>query len=381
MNTMNSADAVPLSLTGSDSHKLVIAPGMGSLVVGPSGGMRRPDLIVEPDQAIDWHVFDKMRTGAGSNWPRYISYEGNDTSLFTWMRERETEEVTFAPSGDLEVDASDANLGGLTLKPGSHRIKMTLPRTLRRLSIMGNPKRVHLDVPVDGKWPDIYLADDDSGTLTSVDGLPYLASVQSLGIRNTVLGAPFDCRSLLALRNLTHIRLYGAMAHLDALAELPLNGLELRFVSDLDGLPDLGTWPGLSYFIAWNVEESVGKALRKAVKQLPDSEDTFFNVSQLRSKQWFIEEHGLPFASWTSKNEKIASKAYKAASKILKKATTKAEARNTMVAFVETINGLAGIETSERDDAGDAVALLAEVNPTLMTPEEALIWFDEIRDF
>lgn len=378
---MKSADAVTLSLTGSDSHKLVLTPGMGSLIVGPSDGARRPDLVVEPDQTINWHVFDNMRTGAGNNWPRYITYEGNDTSLFTWMRERETEEVTFAPSGDLEVDASDANLGGLTLKPGRHRIRMTLPRTLRRLSIIGNPKLVDFDVPVGGEWPEIYLNDDDSGVLTSVDGLPYLASVRSLGIRNTVLGTPFDCRSLLTLRNLTHVRLYGAMAHLDALAELPLNGLELRFVSDLDGLPDLGVWPELSYFIAWNVEERVGKTLRKAVRQLPDSEDSFFGVSQLRSKQWFIEEHGLPFGGWSSKNEKTASKAYKAASKILKTATTKAEARNAIAAFVETINGLAGIETSERDDAGDAVALLAGVNPALMTPEEALIWFDEIRDF
>lgn len=378
---MKSVDTVRISLTNSDSHELVHIPGMGSLIVGPRGGARRPDLAVEPDQMINWHVFDAMRTGAGDNWPRYISYEGNDTSLFTWMRERETEEVTFSPSSNLDIDASDANLGGLTLKPGRHRIRMTLPRTLRRLSIIGNPKLVDLDLPVGGKWPDMYLADDDSGILTSVAGLPYLASVRSLGIRNTVLGAPFDCRSLQALHHLTHIRLYGAMAHLDALAELRLNGLELRFVSDLTGLPDLSVWPELSYFIAWNVEESVGKTLRKAVKQLPDSEDSFFGVSQLRSKQWFIEEHGLPFGGWTSKNEKIASKAFKAASKALKAAATKAEARNVIVGFVQTINGLAGIETSERDDTGDAVALLAEVNPALTTREEALAWFDEIRDF
>jgi len=374
-------DTVTLSLTGSDSHKLVLAPGAGSLSVGPSGALRRPDLVVEPDQMINWHVFDAMRTGAGDNWPRYISYEGSNTSLFTWMRERKTEEVTFAPSSNLEIDASDANLGGLTLRPGRHRITMTLPRKLQRLAIMGNPNLVDLSLPIDGQWPDMYLADDDSGTLTSAAGLPYLASVRSLGIRNTVLGAPFDCRSLQALHHLTHIRLYGAMAHLHALAELQLNGLELRFISDLDGLPDLSVWPELSYFIAWNVEESVGKTLRKAVKQLPDSEDNFFSVSQLRSKQWFIEEHGLPFGAWSSKNEKAASKAYKAASKALKTAATKAEARTVIVGFVDVINGLAGIETSERDDAGDAVAMLAQISPALTTSEEALAWFDEARDF
>ncbi|MGG6896754.1 hypothetical protein [Rhizobium sp. BR 315] len=351
------------------------------MTIGPLDGLRRPELVVAPDDVINWHIFDGMQTGAGSNWPRYIQYEGNNTTLFDWMRDRETEEVHFVPRDNIDLDASEVQLDGLSLSPGGHRIRMTLPRTLKRLSIMGDPKLVAFDLPLGATWPDIHLS--DNGVLASIDGLPSLTGVRSLGIRNTVLGTPFDCRSLLSLRNLDHLRLYGAAAHLEALAALPLKGLELRFVPDLGGLPDLTTWPGLGYFIAWNVDEGVGKTLRKAADQLARQlgEDGTSQVSKLRSRQWFIEECGLPFGGWSSKNEKAASKAYKAASKRLRAATIKDEARAAVTVFVDVVNRLSGIETSERDDAGDAVAMLAAVRPDLIGVEEALAWFDETRDF
>lgn len=374
-------DILTLSLTGPSSHRFKRDPGMGSLTIGPLDGLRRPDLVVAPDDLINWHIFDGMQTGDGSNWPRYVQYEGNCTTLFDWMRDRETEEVHFVPRGDIELDASDAQLGGLSLSPGEHRIRMTLPRTLRRFSIIGDPKLVAFDLPSGSTWPEVYLSGDD--VLTSIDNLPSLTGLRSLGIRNSVLGAPFDCRSLLSLPSLDHLRLYGAATHLEALAALPLTGLELRFVPNLDGLPELTTWPKMDYFIAWNIDENGGKTLRKAADQLARQlgEDGISQVSQLRSRQWFVEEYGLPFGGWSSKNEKAASKAYKAASKMLRAATIKEEAKAAITMFVEVVNRLPGIETSERDDAGDAVAMLAAVRPDLVGVDEALAWFDETRDF
>ncbi|WP_240233410.1 hypothetical protein [Devosia lacusdianchii] len=373
------AEIFTLSLTGPDSHRLKREPGVGSLILGPGDGQRRPDLVVAPDQTIHWQVFDQMQTGAGYNWPRHIHYEGNDTALFAWMRQRETEQVTFLARADVTIDARDAKLGSLTLSPGAHCITITLPTALDHLSIMGDPNRVELNSPE--TLPDITLVAPDKGTLGSVEGLHYLRSVKSLGIHNAVLDTPFDCRSLLALGDLRRVRLHGAMANLDALAGMNLRGLELRFIPNLDGLPDLSIWPELGYFVAWNVEETAGRALKQAIKRLPSGEDNYAGVSQLRSRQWFVEEYGLPFGAWPSKNEKAASKAYKLASKALTIATTQAEAKAVIIAFVQAINALPGIETSEREDTGNAVVLLARVKPDLAKPEEALAWFDGSRDF
>jgi hypothetical protein len=372
-------EILTLSLTGPGSHRLRREAGVGSLVVGPADGQQRPDLAVAPDAAIDWRVLDGMRTGAGNNWPRWITYEGRDTAIFDWMRVRETERLSLVARGALTLDASEAWLYSLTIQPGAHDVVLTLPRRLRGLEIIGDPAKVQFRVPEGGAHPGLILAAPEGGRLTAIGDLPHLARTLSLGIRNAVLGDGFDCRSLLPIAGLRHLSLHGAMAHLDALAGLPLERLDLRFVADLEGLPDLAAWPGLRHLIAWNVEEGGGKALRKALKARPLAEPSY--VTHLRSRQWFVEEHGLPFGAWTSRNERAASKAFKVARKALLAAADKPAAEVAIRDFVGAINRLADIETGEREDAGQAVVLLAGVRPGLISREEALAWFDDARDF
>ena len=207
--------------------------------------------------------------------------------------------------------------------------------------------------------------------------------MKKISVRCAVLGNDaFDCRSLLQCEQLRSLALYGAMRHLEALAQLPLlEDLQLRYVSNLAGLPELSTWPKLRFFVAWNIDEKVGRTLRQSIMRRTASDGERFMVSQLRSQRWFVEEHGLPFGGWTAKNERTASRAFKAASKLLRDASDTDGAKAAITGFVDVINALSGIETSEREDAGAAVSLLAKLRPDLINTEQANKWFDATRDF
>ncbi|SFB26811.1 hypothetical protein SAMN03159496_02667 [Rhizobium sp. NFR07] len=373
-------EAILLDLTGPRSHKLKMEAGKGSLSIGSKGAARKSDLLVAPDDVINWAVFDEMRTGSGYDWPRWVYYEGNDTSLFEWTRTRRTEDVTFRPLSDLEIDMRASMIGNLILEPGQHRLHVALPDGLRRLNIHGNPALLELSHPLDtDSLPSVNVEDEGDFVLSDLAGAGYLSSVRELGIRRKVFGDEgFDCASLVEFQNLRSLSLHGKMRNLEVLAELPLETLELRYVPDLTGLPELSTWR-LSQFTAWNVERDRGKALQGWVKANASEGD--FSVSQLRDKAWFIEEYGLPFGAWHPKSEKAASKAYRLAAKVLAKADDKAAAEEAITQFVAVINGLPGIETSEREDADVAVNLLATTRPDLIAREDAQVWFDAARDF
>jgi hypothetical protein len=404
--TSDDGDTLILDLTGPGSHRLERERGRGDIVIAPKDGRLPPDLVVAPDAQVDFRVFDRMRTPAGSLWPRWIAYEGNDASLFDWTRKRATEDVRFAPCRDMDLDLGDAKIARLALYPRAHRLRATLPRALRELHVAGDPSRVVFSRPR-GARGKLHVAGDPSrvvfsrprgaahelsvsfeGTpdfrLAALGDLPHLAraKIDRLSVTCEVMGRqPFDCRSLVDCRDVRSLALRGGMRHLDALARLPLESLELRFVPDLGGLPDLSAWPRLGHVIAWNVEEAGGRALKKALAGRRAAPGRMLNVSQLRSRQWFVEEHGLPFAAWTAKKARAAGKAFKTAAALLRKARTKAAARAAITGFVEAINALPGSETTEREDAGSAVEILAAVRPDLVTAKEAAKWFDAARDF
>lgn len=384
-------DIVPLSLSGPESHILKRESGVGNLSIGPEDSRQRPDLVVDANAALDWACFDGMATPSGTAWPRSISYEGNDLSLFSWMTSRQTEDVCFTPRGDLTIDAGSALLQRLTLQPGAHTLRITLPATLQTLRIVGDPGRVK--VQTNSPLTKCYLVfeAEQGEAITSLNIEPWMAQAPAVAVENSVVGAPFDCRSLLPLTSTESIRLHGQVAHLDALAKLPLRELALRFVADLSSMPSLHTWPGLTYFIAWNIDEVRGKALRQQARALKkahvdsvDSEDgPVFDVSKLRSPSWFIEEFGLPFSSWPPKAEKKARKAFRSASRALDDVQTTIAAKEVFAHFIKTFNSLASvvpIETSEREDIADALALLSGKSE-LVDIEDALALFDELRNF
>lgn len=82
-------------------------------------------------------------------------------------------------------------------------------------------------------------------------------------------------------------------------------------------------------------------------KLLKEEKLEYFSVTKLRKPIWFTTEYGIPFAGWEDKKANIATKAYKACLNQMKKAKTEGEVHDAIVNFVDAINKLSDIETSE----------------------------------
>ncbi|MFI7544424.1 hypothetical protein [Actinoplanes sp. NPDC049599] len=384
-----------ISLTGPDSHLLVRKPGVGSLHVGPAG--QPADLHVDPAAPVDWSVFDELTTPAGGRWPRYLSYTGDDTSIFDWTRDRPTEGLRVEPLRDADWDASGSQLHELSVISNGPRVRVRLPApsVLRHLALHGDPARFEVVAHPDGLPRSVTLvlpsrptADrmpapaSGAGGSRALPPLPALAGVTALAVYSGPADLPVDCRSLGQFAALRSLELRGAIAYPQALAAFPLQALELRFVPDLEGLPALAGWPALTRFIGWNIDQAGGKRLRGQLRALPPEQlSDYSTVAKLRSRRWFVEEYGLPFAAWPAPTAKAATRAFKTAAAAAAGAGDRGGVERAVTGFVGAVNDLPGIETTEREDAATAVLLLAALAAVPVTDEQALAWYEATRDF
>jgi hypothetical protein len=74
------------------------------------------------------------------------------------------------------------------------------------------------------------------------------------------------------------------------------------------------------------------------------------SITGLRTPDWFDQHHGVPFNDWRPAAARKATTAFRAAE-------TATEPEAGIRRFVQVINTLPGIDTIEREDAGEAVAL------------------------
>lgn len=150
----------------------------------------------------------------------------------------------------------------------------------------------------------------------------------------------------------------------------------------IKNMPKLSSWQNLKRFIAWNVEETAGKALKKELNDLTKQKDIeYVSVSKLQKPIWFTTNYNLPFRAWEVSNEKAATKAYKSCLTQIKKAKTENTFREAIVTFVNVINTLPTIETSEREDVWTAINQLAETSSINVSTDLLTLWFDEARKF
>lgn len=339
-----------LSLTKENSHKVKITAGQGRFAIGTKGiTMSKCDALVEREDTINWSAFNEFQVPAGGNWPRVMEYHGDDTSFIQWSATREMEQLDWVPLDCTEADFSQAAIRRLVVTI-DHPIRLILGKGVKDISIRGKVNNLTLENYEHLEALSFSFANNTISPLR-LQVLKTTAHIKEINIYTKVNGQPFDCNSLSQFTNLTTISLSGHLCNLDVLSQLNgLERLELRYAPTLEGIPALNSWANLDYFIGWNIEDSIGKQLKKQLTVL-EKERTFqyASVSNLKKPEWFITEFGIPFGSWVGRNNKVTVKAYKEALKVIKKAKTKEEVKEAIRVLVEIVNNLPDIETTERE--------------------------------
>jgi hypothetical protein len=376
-----------LSLTGPDSHRMALSPGLGVVVIGPPRrSPPRPDLVVAVDDAIDWAVFDPFTTPGGSLWPRRIIYEGDDTGFFRWALDRPNETFNWEPHAAHVVDAAAARIShlGITLRRAPlHLAVPSVPHG--SLSVRGDLSLFTAALADGAACPTLAFAPDTRPAPHApplrLPDLPALAGAHAVTVAVRPLRQAFDCASLLQFPGIRRLVLTGQLANLDALAQLRhLDSLRLADCPDLAGLPALDTWPALTELFVSNVDDTTGRRLRAELRR-GDRQWRHSSITQLRRPGWFATEYGLPFSGWPARTAKTATAAYRAAEQAIAAAAAPAGVEAAVRAFVGAVNALPGIETAEREDTAEAVFQLAAAAPCGDLSDAAIRWFDDARDF
>jgi hypothetical protein len=364
-----------ISLTGPGSHLVRTSPGQGSVSIGPREGSRRePELVVDPDEVLNWSAFDPFTVPAGYPWPRVFTYRGIDTGFLDWSRRRHIESFSWSPTAPVGVDASDAGIDRFFVELRDAPVSIVLPHRLVEFTCSGDLSLLRAEWSGPTTCPGLYFYPQTHPSARAeplrLPDLPSLQAVRDVFVKVSPVRQPLDCASLLQFPHLTRVRLVGNLANLEVLGRFPeLRQMQLGDCPHLDELPTPSTWPHLNDFSANGIEQGAGKRLRRHFKAYPIDR---VSITGLRPPGWFDQHHGLPFGDWLPVAARKVTKAFQAAE-------TADDPEAGIRQFVRFINTLPGIDTIEREDAGEAVALLA--SRRAIDRDRALEWFDEERDF
>ncbi|GAA3519348.1 hypothetical protein GCM10022393_36920 [Aquimarina addita] len=371
-----STQEIELSLTGHNSHKISIPLGQGSLSIGTIGmDTKKFDVLVEENLPINWDTFSSDR-------PRFFYYYGNDQGFIKWTEKRKTEDFTWVPQEDVSVDFTNSHIRNLSIHSNDKHVQIKLGKNTLRLYLSGTIQ--YIDIQKIERNTSLIICPTVSGYENyTLPLLKNLKDITNLAISMSPVGQALDCESLVQFKALKSLSLQGSLTNLHFLEKLEkLEKLALRYVPDLENLPALHTWKNLTSFIGWNIEETKGKVLRSELKKITKERTLeHASVSQLKKAIWFTTEYGIPFSAWPDKEAKKAVKVYKATLKMLKKSKTEKEVKSLLTDFTKVFNDFAQIETTEREDIGEAIHQLRQVPAIDIDEELASKWFDEARDY
>ncbi|MEM7184915.1 MAG: hypothetical protein AAF518_28735 [Spirochaetota bacterium] len=383
---------IHLSLTSKNSHKIFLPLGQGSLAIGTMDMDKKLfDVLVEENAKINWDAFNTHFTGHGEqnkdkhlygDWPRFFYYSGDDIGFTKWTEKRHTEDFSWTPQNPVSANFTKSYIRNLKIHSNNTTIKIKLGKTITNLTLSGTIEKFSIQsndgITSLNLQPNILEKET-----YQVPKIPHFENISSLDITTKPLGQPLDCKSLLQFRKVTNLSLSGNLTNLVYLQHLDkLKRLAIRYAPNLTDLPALQEWKSLISFIAWNVEESKGKLLRKELKNLArERQLEYSSVSQLRKTIWFTTEYGIPFFAWTGKQAKLAVKIYKATVKKLQKAKTETEIKYFIQEFTKTFNDFANIETTEREYIAEAVNQLRQVPMIKIDTNKTSQWFDECREY
>ncbi len=381
-----------LSLTGENSHVFELALGQGSLSIGTKGISEGEfDIWVDPGAPINWDALNGHYTGYGAmhkeqypygNWPRWIEYSGMDTGFAAWTSKRRTEDFYWMPTENACVDLEKAMIYHLSLDL-KKKVIVTIGPGISKLILNGDP--TNLEIKVNGGNPAVEFDMNGYSHPGKTYGIPDirdLQDVESVCVRVSPLGEPFDCESLKQFRDLKKLMLVGNICHANVLEELKgLESLSFFEAPDLTDLPQLEGWTHLNDFTCVDSDEIIGKDIKQQLKALKKEREIKADVSWLRSKTWFATEYENPFNHWEGKQGKKASKLYRDYLKEIKKAGDEEMARECIIRFAEAFNTFDDIETTEREDIWEAVQKLGMASKLKIARDTLMQWFDEVRDY
>lgn len=384
---------IVLSLTGKDSHKVLIPAGQGSLSIGTIGNVKEQyDLLVNEDDVIHWDTFNGYYSVAGweekqeypyGNWPRFFYYSGNDLGFIDWSCEREIEEFRWLPQKDMNVDFTHSMIYLLYIETGKYNIAFSLGERVSELHLCGNLE--NYSIRKCSKVPRLHFKPEYNEKLDAyqLPVFPALKDAEEVKVEVSALSAPFDCSSLLQFPHLKKLYLVGNVTNLEALKELEnLEKLGIWDAPNLSGMPELSHWNHLKWIVGVNIDESVGKLLRKELSNLKKIRQFEYScISQLRNPLWFETNYGIPFSYWGGVNEKKATSAYKKCLKEVKGANTEGEIKEAIINFVEKINRLENIESTERDDVYISLCTIMKNAPIEIDNQKWETWFEQVREF
>lgn len=383
-----------LNLTEGKSYPVATELGQGSLSIGVIGADKKKfDVLVDESLPINWECFNNFFTGFGKlnpekypygDWPRLIRYHGKDIGFIKWSEKRAIEDFHWQPLSSINVDFTKAKIGYLHLILSEHPSEIVLGKSITRLlAVSGNLN--NLSISNVEYLPSIFFQPTTTNSLLpyQLPSFPDLKDMTNLDVAVNPAGQPFDCKSLLQFKSLKYLNLSGNLINLSALVMLQdLTHLGLRYVPNLDSMPNLESWEKLSSFIGWNIEETKGKTLRREANDLmKKGKLESARVTQLRKAIWFTTEYAMPFSNWSGKNAQVAIREYKNAVKKLKKAEDENSVKIIIEEFTECFNQLQQIETSEREDLAEAIDQLIRVPNFLVCEDKAMQWFNSKRDY
>lgn len=380
-----------ISLTKEFSHQTNIVMGQGSFGIGVKGidSEKNIDVWVNKDDKIYWESFNKCQifyplkaSEEYSGWPRFFYYTGNDTGFIEWSQKRFIEDFTWKPQKEMNVEFSDSHINYLSIHT-NYKLNLIFGDYIKYLDLYGDPNNFIIKKCKKVPSLSFYIKKDDTKEKYTIPNYESLKDAEELLIEVEPNGPSFDCRSILQFPNLKLLHLIGNVTNLSVLKELKhLDKLGFWNTPDLTDLPKLDSWKELTKFVAVNIDENVGKRLKKEIKLLKKSKQyEFLMVSKLRNKLWFETEYGLPFSNWESQKEKKAMNIYGKCLKKIKLSKSDNDIKNVILEYTNSFNKMSDIETIEREDIYNALISIMKNSPIDIKWDKWTNWFDETRDF
>lgn len=283
----------------------------------------------------------------------------------------------------MTIDFTDANIYHLFIHTDNSKLQISLGTQIMFLTLSGTLE--NFEMKECQKFPifTFYPNDSIEKNIYQLSTYQSLQQITCLNIHHSPAKKAFDCASLLQFQNLKSLHLNGNMMNLGVLTQLKqLENIELRYIPNLSDMPELRSWKHLKSFIGYNIEENVGKQLRGQLNQIKKEKTMgYSSITKLRKPIWFVTEYGIPFSTWEDKNAKKATTAYKNCFHKIMKSQSEDEVRESVVEFIQKINKLKNIETTEREDVYTAISQLIEHSSFDIPLEKWSLWFDETRYF